>query len=65
MSTTTSTPDLQAPQDEEKQQLPSPNADDQYLVEWDEGHDPLNPKNFRTAHKWLMVTIVSVGSLLV
>jgi hypothetical protein len=63
MSTTTSTPDLQAPGDEEKLQLPS-NADDQYLVEWDEGHDPLNPKNFRTASKWLMVTIVSAGSLL-
>jgi hypothetical protein len=65
MSTTTSTPDLQAPQDEEKQQLPSPNSESQFLVEWDEGHDSLNPKNFRTAWKWVIVTIVSVGSLLV
>ena len=64
MSTTTSTPDLHGP-DEEKQQIPSPDADDQFLVEWDEGHDSLNPKNFSTASKWLMVSIVSVGSLLV
>ena len=65
MSTTTNTPNHDALQDEEKQQLPPPNPGNQFLVEWDEGHDPLNPKSLRTAYKWLIVTIVSVGSLLV
>ncbi|KAG0645421.1 putative transporter mfs2 [Hyphodiscus hymeniophilus] len=59
MSTALNTPELQSSQDEEKQQLPLPSDDSQFLVDWEEGHDPLNPKNFRTAWKWLIVTIVS------
>jgi hypothetical protein len=72
MSSTTETPELQARPDEEKQQSQSPNRssgpdnpDNHFLVQWDDGHDPLNPRSFRPAFKWLIVTIVSVGSLLV
>lgn len=69
MSSTSDTPELQAFPDEEKQQDQSPslssNPDNHFLVQWDDGHDPLNPRNFRPAFKWLIVTIVSVGSLLV
>ena len=65
MSTTDITPELQALPDEEKQQIPSPNSENHFLVEWDEESDSLNPKNFHTAWKWLIVTIASIGSLLV
>lgn len=55
--------------DEEKQEsaLPGPSSspNGQFLVEWDDGHDLFNPRSFRPAFKWLIVTIVSVGSLLV
>ena len=69
MSSTTNSPELRTIPDEEKQELSlaglssSPNG--QFLVEWDDGHDPNNPRSFRPAFKWLIVTIVSVGSLLV
>jgi hypothetical protein len=51
--------------DEEKQESSSPDPNSQFLVEWDDGNDPLNPRSFRPAFKWLIVTVVSVGSLLV
>ena len=65
MSSPPSTPELLSLPDEEKQELASLNPDSEYLVKWDRGHDALNPQNFRTAYKWLIVTIVSMGSLLV
>lgn len=65
MSSTTSTPELEAPADKEKQDLASPNHASEYLVKWDNVHDALNPQNLRAAYKWIIVTVVSVGSLLV
>jgi hypothetical protein len=51
--------------DEEKQQAQSPNTDGKFLVEWDGDGDPLNPRSFSLARKWLIIFIVSFGSLLV
>jgi hypothetical protein len=49
--------------DEEQARIPQPD-EREYLVEWDDD-DPLNPRNLPTARKWLIVLIVSIGSLLV
>ncbi|KAJ5484966.1 drug/proton antiporter YHK8 [Penicillium diatomitis] len=38
--------------------------DDQYTVEWDTD-DPMNPRNLNKARKWVIVVIVSMGSLCV
>lgn len=35
-----------------------------YLVGWDE-NDPMNPRNMSTARRWLIVIIVSLGSVCV
>jgi hypothetical protein len=65
MSSTMTTPEFQTLPDQEKQEPASPDLDSESLVKWDEGHDDLNPQNFHTTYKWLLVTVVSVGSLLV
>lgn len=65
MSSTTSIPELEVQSDEEKKQQTVPIPDNEFLVGWDESNDPLNPRSFRVAYKWLIVTIVSTGSLLV
>lgn len=49
--------------DEEDPQISQPDEID-YLVEWDE-NDKLNPRNLPAARKWLIVLIISIGSLLV
>jgi hypothetical protein len=49
--------------DEESRTIPQ-RSEREYLVEWDNG-DPLNPRNLPKARKWLIVSIVSLGSLLV
>jgi hypothetical protein len=49
--------------DEENPQVPQLDKEN-YLVEWDE-NDKLNPRNLPMARKWLIVLIVSIGSLLV
>lgn len=62
----TTLPDLEkvsSLSDEEKPQVPQPN-EREYLVEWEQD-DPLNPRNLPAARKWLIVLMVSVGSLLV
>ena len=33
-----------------------------FEVQWDGDHDPLNPRSFSTAKKWLIVVIVSMSS---
>ena len=40
------------------------NSDDGYVVSWDE-FDPMNPRNMSKARKWVIVIIVSTGSLCV
>lgn len=40
-------------------------SDQNYLVEWDGPHDPLNPRNRTATQKWLFVFAVSLGFLLV
>lgn len=39
-------------------------GEDGYIVSWDE-NDPLNPRNMNTARRWLIVIIVSMGSICV
>lgn len=47
-------------------QAPAPNEKDPYEVSWDGGdNDPLCPKSYSTARKWLIVTIVSSCSFCV
>ncbi|KAG9233388.1 hypothetical protein BJ875DRAFT_485203 [Amylocarpus encephaloides] len=43
----------------------SPSLDSAYLVEFNGEHDARNPLNFSPVRKWLIVTIVAWGSLLV
>ncbi|KAJ5179913.1 hypothetical protein N7492_003123 [Penicillium capsulatum] len=43
---------------------PSANGNAGYLVGWDE-MDPMNPRNMSTARRWLIVVIVSLGSVCV
>lgn len=50
--------------DKEKQAASIPSINDRILVAWDE-NDPHNPRNFAPVKKWLIVFIVSTGSLLV
>ncbi len=39
--------------------------DKPFEVGWDGPDDPMNPKNMRTARKWLVVITLAVGSLCV
>lgn len=39
-------------------------GEDEYVVGWDEG-DEMNPRNFGTARRWMIVLICSTGSLCV
>jgi len=48
--------------DEEKQESPLPN---EFTVEWDGEDDPLCPRSMSYFKKWVIVSIVSTGSLLV
>jgi hypothetical protein len=49
----------------EKDNQPGEAADgDEYVVGWDE-NDPMNPRNMNTLRRWLIVIIVSSGSLCV
>lgn len=43
---------------------PTAERDTGYLVGWDE-NDPMNPRNMSTARRWLIVIIVSLGSVCV
>lgn len=47
--------------DNEKQQ----DTEQSYLVDWDGGNDPLDPRTFSSAKKWFYVAVVAMGSLLV
>lgn len=38
---------------------------DEFEVHWEGDHDPLNPKSFSMARKWLIVIIVSASSMCV
>lgn len=49
--------------DQEKQSADAPTKVD-FLVEWDNDNDPLNPRSFAVLRKWLYVVIISAGSLL-
>lgn len=40
------------------------NGESEYIVGWEEG-DAMNPRNMNKARKWLIVVIVSMGSLCV
>jgi hypothetical protein len=42
---------------------PSQPADETFLVEWDGDDDPLNPRSFSPFRKWLIIFIVSMGTL--
>ena len=33
-----------------------------FEVQWDDDHDPLNPRSFSTARKWLIILILSMSS---
>lgn len=49
----------------EKSDQPGEAADgDEFVVGWDE-NDPMNPRNMNTLRRWLVVVIVSSGSLCV
>lgn len=48
--------------DEEKQE---PQSEDDFLVHWDGDDDPLNPRRFSLVRRWYMVSVISLGSLLV
>ena len=37
----------------------------EFEVQWDGDHDPMNPRNMRTGRKWIVVAIVSAGSICV
>lgn len=52
------------PTDEEKQQPPL-NSKKEQIVQWDGVDDPLNPQSMSVLRKWLIILIVSLGSLLV
>ena len=44
----------------------APGPADPYLVTWDGGdHDPMSPRSFSKARKWIIVLIVSNASLCV
>jgi hypothetical protein len=43
--------------------VPSRPADEALLVEWDGDDDPLNPRSFSSFRKWLIIFIVSMGTL--
>ncbi|EPE26385.1 MFS general substrate transporter [Glarea lozoyensis ATCC 20868] len=45
--------------------LELPVIDNRFLVGWEDDRDLKNPRNFHTIRKWLCVTVVSMGSLLV
>jgi len=65
-----SSSDTEAPEhgtfpDQEKQDTEPPDSEVDFLVQWDGDDDPLNPRSFSTARKWLIVLVVSLGSLLV
>ena len=51
--------------DAEKQLDLSPPNENEFLVQWDGDHDPLNPRSLPLLRKWLIVIVVSLGSLLV
>lgn len=51
--------------DEEKQLDLSPPNKNEFLVQWDGDNDPLNPRSLPLLRKWLIVIVVSMGSLLV
>jgi hypothetical protein len=64
-STDISKADLTKPaslSDGEKAEPPQP-ADEAFLVEWDGDDDPLNPRSFSSFRKWLIIFIVSMGTL--
>jgi hypothetical protein len=48
--------------DGEKAEASQP-ADEAFLVEWDGDDDPLNPRSFSSVRKWLIIFIVSMGTL--
>ena len=48
--------------DEERQESPLPN---EFTVGWDGDDDPLCPRSMPYFHKWVIVSVVSTGSLLV
>jgi hypothetical protein len=51
--------------DEEKQLDLSPPNENEFLVQWDGDNDPLNPRSLPLFRKWLIVIVVSMGSVLV
>lgn len=53
---------LQEPSDEEKPRIP---PDAGFTVQWDGPNDPDNPRNMSLMRRWLIVLVVSIGSLCV
>lgn len=53
---------LQEPSDEEKA-LPKPG--EEFVVKWDGPSDPANPRNMHVARKWVIVVVLSLGSICV
>ena len=41
------------------------NIENEYEVNWDGDHDPMNPRSMSKPRKWLIVIIVSMSSLCV
>lgn len=50
--------------EEEKATLPL-GSDRNYFVEWDGNNDPLNPRSMPVFRKWLIISVIAWGSLLV
>ncbi len=51
--------------DEEKQLDQAPPSENEFLVQWDGDNDPLNPRSLPLSRKWIIVIVISLGSLLV
>jgi hypothetical protein len=50
--------------DKEKQ-MPLPTSSINHLVEWDGDSDPLDPRSMPVLRKWLILSVVAMGTLLV
>lgn len=64
---TASTPSTksQSDGDAEKQLHQADPSPESYKVDWDGENDPMSPRSLSAARKWMNVTVVAVGSLLV
>lgn len=47
---------------ENSEQGTGPEQEPEFLVKWDDGNDPMNPRNMSLLRRWLIVSVVSMGS---